>query len=186
MRDQPLPNRRRRRLLAGLGGLPLLLNGSFSHAQSSAPRVLDLVHTHTDEKLSVIYFDNGDYVPDALSAVERLLRDFRTGERHPIDAGLLDILHDLRRAYGGGRFEIISAYRSPTTNATLAGKSGGVARNSLHMQGKATYLGFTGRYTAGLRDAAIALARGGVGYYPRSDFVHLDTGRVRRWGPQKT
>lgn len=186
MHDHHLANRTRRRLLAGLGALPLLLGGRFTYAQPAEPRALDFVHTHTDEKLSVVYFHNGDYLPDALSAVENLLRDFRTGERHPIDVALLDILHELRSAHGGGSFEIISAYRSPITNATLAGKSTGVARNSLHMQGRAIDVRLAGRDTGSLRDAAVALARGGVGYYPESDFIHLDTGRVRRWGPQKS
>jgi len=176
----------RRRLLRGLAAAPFLVGGRGARAASDARRALDFVHTHTGEKLSVVYFDNGDYLPDGLSAVEHLLRDFRTGERHPIDATLLDILHALRSAHGGGTFEIISAYRSPATNSALAEKSAGVARDSLHLQGRAIDVRLSGCDTAGLRDAAIALARGGVGYYPASDFVHLDTGRVRRWGPQQT
>jgi uncharacterized protein YcbK (DUF882 family) len=180
------PKLLRRRLLLGIAAAPLLAGARLGRAAFEAPRALDFLHTHTDEKLSVVYFDNGSYVPDALRAVEQLLRDFRTGESHPIDAQLLDILHTLRTAAGGGTFQIISAYRSPTTNATLADKSNGVARNSLHMQGKAIDVRLGSHDTANLRDAAIALARGGVGYYPASNFVHLDTGRVRRWGPQKT
>ncbi|MCC7546380.1 MAG: DUF882 domain-containing protein [Burkholderiales bacterium] len=180
----PLPLRRR--LLLGMAAAPLLMRAPALLAAAETPRALDFLHTHTDEKLSVVYFDDGRYVPDALAAVNRLLRDFRTGERYPMDPVLLDILHDLRTLHGGGTFEIVSAYRSPATNANLAEKSGGVARNSLHMQGKAIDVRVTGRNTAALRDAAIALARGGVGFYPRPDFVHLDTGRVRRWGPQKS
>ena len=186
MHNSNAPQSLRRRLLFGMAAVPLLARAPLSRAAFEAPRVLDFLHTHTDEKLSVVYFDKGAYVPDALRAVENLLRDFRTGESHPIDAQLLDILHTLRTAVGGGTFQVISAYRSPTTNATLAGKSNGVARNSLHMLGKAIDVRLGSRDTAQLRDAAIALARGGVGYYPASDFVHLDTGRVRRWGPQKS
>ena len=183
----PLPPRPlRRRMLLGMAAAPLLMRVPTLRAAAEAPRMLDFVHTHTSEKLSVVYFDGGAYVPDAVLALEKLLRDFRTGERHPIDADLLDILHALRTANGGGTFEIISAYRSPLTNAGLAEKSGGVARNSLHMQGKAIDVRLRGRDIGQLRDAAIALARGGVGFYPGPDFVHLDTGRVRRWGPQKT
>ena len=186
MHNSNAPQPLRRRLLFGMAAVPLLARAPLSRAAFEAPRALDFLHTHTDEKLSVVYFDKGAYVPDALRAVENLLRDFRTGESHPIDAQLLDILHTLRTAVGGGTFQVISAYRSPTTNATLAGKSNGVARNSLHMLGKAIDVRLGSRDTAQLRDAAIALARGGVGYYPASDFVHLDTGRVRRWGPQKS
>jgi len=186
MHEHRFVNRTRRRLLAGLGALPVVLGGRLASAQSSGPRALDFLHTHTGEKLSVTYFDNGAYLADELSAIDDLLRDFRSGERHPIDTALLDILHELGSAHGGGTFEIISAYRSPTTNAALAEKSGGgVARNSLHMHGMAIDVRLSGHDTTALRDAAIMLSRGGVGYYPESDFVHLDTGRVRRWGPQK-
>jgi len=169
-----------------MAAAPFLARTPLARAAFEAPRALDLLHTHTDEKLSVVYYDKGGYLPDALRAVDKLLRDFRTGESHPIDAQLLDILHALGTAAGGGTFHIISGYRSPATNATLADKSAGVARNSLHMQGRAIDVRLGGRDTAQLRDAAIALSQGGVGYYPASDFVHLDTGRVRRWGPQKT
>lgn len=175
----------RRRLLLGLAAAPVLGCASLVRA-AAPPRTLSFWHTHTDERLSVTYSEGGTYLPDALRAVQKFLRDFRSGESHPIDAQLLDALHDLQTALGGGTFEIISGYRSPITNAALADKSKGVARNSLHMQGKAIDVRLTGRDTAQLRDAAITLARGGVGYYPASDFVHLDTGRVRRWGPQKS
>ncbi|HLE65999.1 MAG TPA: DUF882 domain-containing protein, partial [Burkholderiales bacterium] len=111
-------------------------------------------------------------------------RDFRTGETHPIDPRLLDTLNVLCALCGGGVFEVISGYRSPKTNAMLRGAGGGVAEHSLHVEGRAIDLRLTGFRTARLRDAAIALGRGGVGYYPKSDFVHLDTGRVRNWGSQ--
>ncbi|MCZ7566575.1 MAG: DUF882 domain-containing protein [Burkholderiales bacterium] len=114
--------------------------------------------------------------------MQRLLRDFRTGEAHAIDVALLDTLHALCAACGGRTFEIISGYRSPTTNAMLRRTSvGGVAKRSLHMDGRAIDVRLVGVDTARLRDAAKALGRGGVGYYRESDFVHLDTGRARSW-----
>jgi uncharacterized protein YcbK (DUF882 family) len=141
-----------------------------------------LLHTHTGEALTVTYFADGAYVPEALAQIDHLLRDFRTGEVSPIGTGLLDALHALAGVCGGETFEVISGYRSAATNAMLQNTSEGVATNSLHLQGRAVDVRLTGFDTAKLRDAAIALGRGGVGYYPASDFVHLDTGRVRRWG----
>lgn len=124
----------------------------------------------------------GRYLPTALSAVSHLLRDFRTGDEHPIDPRLLDLLHALHVSIGSQRpFEIISGYRSPGTNAMLRTHGGGVASGSLHMQGRAIDLRVGDVPLASLRDAALALRRGGVGYYPTSNFVHVDTGRVRRW-----
>jgi uncharacterized protein YcbK (DUF882 family) len=124
----------------------------------------------------------GRYLPDALGAVKHFLRDFRTGEEHGIDEGLLDILHTLKRETGTSRpFEIISGYRSPKTNAMLRQHSEGVAAHSLHMNGQAVDVRLVDVPLARLRDRALALGRGGVGYYPTSNFVHVDTGRVRRW-----
>jgi uncharacterized protein YcbK (DUF882 family) len=147
------------------------------------PRVLTFAHLHTAERLEVEYMDGARYLPDALSAVNHLLRDFRTGDIHDIDPALLDILHALRTSTGSRRpFEIISGYRSPRTNAMLRSHGGGgVAAGSLHMQGQAIDIRVGDVPLRSLRDAALDLARGGVGYYPASDFVHVDTGRVRRW-----
>lgn len=143
---------------------------------------LSFSHTHTDETLSLVYKQNGRYLPDALQQINHLLRDFRTEEVHPIDPGLLDILYTLQQSSGGqGRFEIISGYRSPKTNNMLRGKSGKVAKRSLHMLGKAIDIRLTGMDTQKLRNTALKLKQGGVGYYRRSDFVHIDTGRVRTW-----
>jgi uncharacterized protein YcbK (DUF882 family) len=175
---------RRRLLLKGLAALPLGLG--VRHAQAAfAGEDCELMfrHTHTDESLRVVYRSGGSYVPDALQQIDWLMRDFRTGEVARIDPGLLDILHALRTACGGESFEIISAFRSPATNERLRKADGkGVATRSLHLDGRAIDVRLTGFHTAALRDAALALAAGGVGYYPESDFVHLDTGRVRRWG----
>lgn len=122
------------------------------------------------------------YVPSALSRVDRFLRDFRTGEIHEIDPALLDLLNDLAALTGAAEpYHVISGYRSPTTNAMLRRRSGGVARRSLHMDGKAVDVRLPGVPLRTLRDAAVSLGRGGVGYYPGPDFVHVDTGAVRIW-----
>jgi uncharacterized protein YcbK (DUF882 family) len=151
-------------------------------AAALAPRELHFLHTHTGEKLTVEYFTGGDYLPDALSTVNHFLRDFRTGEVHDIDAGLLDLLHRLSGMTGTARpFQVISGFRSPKTNAMLRQKSEGVAAGSLHMQGQAIDIRLADVPLPKLRAAALSAQRGGVGYYPASDFVHVDTGRVRRW-----
>jgi len=145
-------------------------------------RTLKFVHTHTGEKLVAPYSQGGCYLVECLTRVNHFLRDFRTGESHPIDPGLLDILYDLQvRADRDDAFQIISGYRSPATNSNLRARSNGVAERSLHMQGKALDIRLTGFSTRKLRDLALTLQRGGVGYYASSDFVHIDTGRVRFW-----
>ena len=169
----------RRRLLTGLACAPL---AGFAQSLPSQARSLSLYHTHTDERVAVTYFANGTYLPDAISEIERLLRDFRTGEMHAIDLRLLDTMHALGERCSGPGFEVISGYRSAATNAQLQATTEGVAPNSLHLSGRAVDVRLSGFDTARLRDAALALARGGVGYYPQSDFLHLDTGRVRSWG----
>jgi uncharacterized protein YcbK (DUF882 family) len=172
----------RRRALSALAALPL--SGLARRVPADAmPRVLSFHHLHTLEQLEVTYFERGEYVAAALAQIDHLLRDFRTGAVAHIDPGLLDILHATATVCGHTRFEIISAYRSPETNATLADKSSGVARNSLHMQGRAIDVRLTGYDTTKLRNACVALGLGGVGFYPESNFVHLDTGRFRTWGP---
>lgn len=151
-------------------------------AAAARPRELKFYHLHTGEKLSVEYHDGHSYQMDALAEVNRYLRDFRTGEVHDIDPQLLDALHDLRDSVGkNGTFEIISGYRSPKTNAALRERSKRVAKRSLHMQGKAMDVRLPGVDTLTLRRAAMDLRRGGVGYYAKSNFVHIDTGRVRFW-----
>jgi len=177
----------RRRFLRNGGALCLLpLAGVALPARASlgvsASRRLSFEHTHTGERLSVCYFENGSYVPGSLARVQHLFRDFRSGEAHPIDAGLLDILHELQvLADRDDRFQIISAYRSPLTNARLRRRSHGVAEHSLHLQGQAIDVRLSGFDTRQLAGLARGLQRGGVGYYASSDFVHVDTGRVRYW-----
>lgn len=145
-------------------------------------RHLRFLHLHTSEKLDIVYAENGIYMPDALAEVNHLLRDFRTGDVHRIDPKLLDILHSVQELTGGnGAFEVISGFRSPATNESLRHKSNGVAKKSLHLQGQAIDVRLSDAATRNLRKAAVALRRGGVGYYPDSDFVHLDTGKIRTW-----
>jgi uncharacterized protein YcbK (DUF882 family) len=163
----------------------MLACAPLAAAYEDAPpdrRSLSFVHTHTGETLSTIYFQNGNYLAPSLERVNHLLRDFRTNEVHSIDPSLLDILFDLQaRAHHAGPFEVISGYRSPQTNSALRRQSTAVAEHSLHMEGRAIDIRLKGFTTAKLRDIAIALHRGGVGFYAASDFVHVDTGRVRVW-----
>lgn len=170
----------RRRFLQALGLASLGL-AVAPRAWAEAPRSISFYHTHTGERLSLVYFERGEYVPEALASINTLLRDFRTGDAADIDPRLFDALHALNLACGAGAFEVISAFRSPHTNALLRSRSHGVAKNSLHTQGRAIDVRLAGCDTRKLRDAAIALGAGGVGYYASSDFVHLDTGRVRTW-----
>jgi uncharacterized protein YcbK (DUF882 family) len=140
------------------------------------------VHAHTGEALSAEYCSGGLYQAGCLAQVNRLLRDFRSGEVHPIDPRLLDILYKLQVLAGReATYEVISGYRSPRTNAALRSNSSGVAEHSLHMDGRAIDVRMAHFPTRKLRDFALSLRSGGVGYYARSDFVHLDTGRVRTW-----
>ena len=145
-------------------------------------RELSFYHTHTHQNLDVVYYQNGEYVESALDEINHFLADFRTGDIAEMDPKLLDILYDLRNELDSdGIYEVISAYRSQKTNEMLRSKSGGVARKSQHLLGNAIDVRLRGVPTAELRDTAFAMKRGGVGYYEKSDFVHLDTGRVRRW-----
>lgn len=143
---------------------------------------LAFVNTHTGERLDAVYRERGRYLDDALAAIDRLLRDHRSDEVMPIDRSLLDSLVALRSKLDTSQpFHVISGYRSPATNARLAAASGGVARASLHLQGRAIDIRMPGRPLEQVRAAALALRAGGVGFYAKSDFVHLDTGRVRSW-----
>jgi uncharacterized protein YcbK (DUF882 family) len=143
---------------------------------------LSFFHIHTSEKLTVTYREHGALIPEALSQINRYLRDFRNEKIHEIDVALLDALHALYDTFDSrGNFEVISGYRSPQTNAALRHATSGVAEKSLHIQGQAIDVRLTSAKTSALRDAAMALKIGGVGYYAKSNFVHLDTGAVRYW-----
>ena len=165
---------------AAAGAGLLLPKGAF--ARPMAPRVLRFDHLHTGEKLAIEYWKGGTYESGSLNAINHLMRDFRTGDVHPIDPPLLDLLHDLADTTGTQRpFEIISAYRSASTNAQLHAHSGGVANNSLHLKGMAIDIRLADIPLKQLRRAALESRGGGVGYYPDSNFLHVDTGRVRTW-----
>jgi uncharacterized protein YcbK (DUF882 family) len=150
----------------------------------SAPdeRALSFVHTHTGERVSLTYFAGGTYLSESLARLDRFLRDHRTGDVHPIDPSLFDLLHELRASTRTqSPFQVISCYRSAGTNRKLRAAGGGVAKRSLHLQGRAIDVRVSGVKTSYLRDAAKELRRGGVGYYRDSDFIHVDNGRVRFW-----
>ncbi len=175
--------RRRDIVIGGLSGIAgLTAMGSSAKTFAAPPAELSLYHIHTGEQLSVIYRENGKIIPDALTAIDHLLRDFRTGQIQAIEVELLDTLSALYAAFDRrGRFEVISGYRSPRTNQALSRITTGIAKNSLHMYGRAIDVRLTSAATDSLRTAALALRRGGVGYYPESNFVHVDTGAVRTW-----
>lgn len=146
------------------------------------PRHLAFDNLHTGEKLSLTYFEGGEYVNEALSEINNLLRDHRSGDIYSMDTSLIDLLHDLQNQLGTRKpVQIISGYRSPATNAKLQKNSRGVATKSLHMQGKAIDVRIEGIDSKIIRNTAIAMRQGGVGYYRKSNFVHIDTGRVRFW-----
>ena len=147
-----------------------------------APRFLSFSHTHTGEKLDIQYGAISGYDTTALAEIDHFLRDFRTGEVHSIDPLLLDQLASISHTFGNqGTFEVISGFRSPKTNKQLRSNSSKVAKRSLHMKGQAIDVRLTGVRIKKLQQCALQLQCGGVGYYPKSDFVHLDTGRVRYW-----
>ena len=147
------------------------------------PREVAVHNLHTGESISAIYYDRGEYVPDALTAMNHVMRDFRTGEIHEMQPALFDLWHTIRDVTESRRpFQIISGYRSPKTNAMLHEMSSGVAQNSFHMKGMASDIRLEDVELSHLHKAALAIGRGGVGYYPSSDFVHVDIGPVRHWG----
>ena len=153
-----------------------------SSARARQKRLLSFYNTHTGENLTVVYKRSGEYIPESLEKISYILRDHRSDDIHPIDPKLMDFLYDLQTEVGNhGEVHIISGYRSPATNKKLRQKSKGVAKGSLHMQGKALDFRLPGTNTAKLRDAARKMKRGGVGYYKKSDFIQIDTGRVRNW-----
>lgn len=181
-----MPNLVRRRELLTFGaaaGLTTLAGPAWSRSLDIwQPRRAVLKNLHTGEAFNDVYFANGSYIPDALAEANRVMRDWRTGDQHFIDPGLFDALHAIQDRLETARpFQIISGYRSPRTNAMLHARSKGVATNSQHTLGKAIDVRIEGVELSRLRDAALDLGAGGVGFYPVSNFVHVDTGRVRQW-----
>ncbi len=151
-------------------------------AEDSSPRSLAFVHTHTGESIRVEFKRNGVYSEKALSRLTSFLRDHRNGKSESIDPRLFDLLYELRERVGSkDAFHLVSAYRSPETNQMLRRTTSGVAKKSMHVEGRAIDIRLPGVATRRLRDIALELGVGGVGYYESSDFLHVDTGRVRRW-----
>ncbi len=172
-----------RRQFIKLGMLAAALPLPAFASREAAERRLGFLNLHTGEKLDLPYWIEGDYVPESLAEINRVLRDHRTGAVAAIDIQLLDLLDRVKAALGTAQpFQVISGYRSPASNSLLATNSSGVARRSLHMEGKAIDIRIPGVPLAELRRAGLMLKGGGVGFYPGSNFVHLDVGRVRTWG----
>jgi uncharacterized protein YcbK (DUF882 family) len=174
---------RRRFLRTGTALVSAPLLSLPKRARAGAPRTLSFRHTHTGETLSIAYAAGEMYLDAALGRINWLLRDFRNGRAHPIDPRLLDQLHALSQVTrSSAPFEVISGFRSPATNEMLRKTGGGgVASRSLHLDGRAVDIRLADVPLADLREAALSLRAGGVGFYPQPQFVHIDTGRVRRW-----
>ena len=177
-----------RRSLVKLGTLAavsaILPRSLFASSKSAsvAEKSLAFYNTHTAEKLKTVYWAEGQYLADSLREINYVLRDPRTDEVHDIDTHLLDLLFAIRQEIDTNQpFHVISGYRSPSTNAFLRAHSTGVAENSLHLVGKAIDIRTPSLELRHLQKVAIAMKGGGVGYYPKSDFIHVDVGRVRYW-----
>jgi uncharacterized protein YcbK (DUF882 family) len=185
MTDKPASDRRRflrhTAHVVAAGALPALC--APARASLAGPRALALAHTHTGERIELVYAVDDRYVGEALGSLNHFLRDHYTGDVGSIDPRVFDLLHGVQRLLGAGRpFEVISGYRCPATNDRLRETGGGgVAKHSLHMEGRAIDVRLPGVPLAELRDAGLTLRAGGVGFYPRQQFVHLDTGRIRTW-----
>jgi uncharacterized protein YcbK (DUF882 family) len=166
--------------------LPLLGHAGIDSVSPATHEYrLRFFHTHTRERLDIVYRRGDQYIPEALGKLDHFLRDHRTGDEHHFDPRLFDLLHDLTASLGdsGGEIDVICGYRTPWSNEFLRTRNPhtGVAQHSLHMQAEAIDIRLPGIPTSELRDAALRLHRGGVGYYRSSDFVHVDVGRVRHW-----
>jgi uncharacterized protein YcbK (DUF882 family) len=175
-------SRRRMLIASGLAGSTALLSRSLLGAPNPALKQIALTNLHTGEKVTVEYFRDNAYVPNALAAIDAVLRDFRNGEKHAIDPKLMDYLVDVAAQIGvPPAFSVISGYRSPETNERLHERSSGVSQHSLHMQGRAIDVRMSGVDCKDLAAHAEELKCGGVGFYRASNFVHLDTGAFRTW-----
>jgi uncharacterized protein YcbK (DUF882 family) len=185
MRTQTIIGRREALRLGGgalLAGVAAPTLGWAGVSGALEPRRAILHNLHTGDTFNDVYFEGGRYVPQALAEAMRVLRDWRTGEEHVMEPGLFDALHAISTKLDSRQpFQIISGYRSPKTNAALHAKSSGVASNSQHTLGKAVDVRLQGVDLRNLQKAALATAAGGVGFYPTSNFVHVDVGRVRQW-----
>jgi uncharacterized protein YcbK (DUF882 family) len=177
----PIRVSRRRLLKASLAGSVLAVT-PLSRVWATNERSLSLYNLHTGERVSQPYWMAGNYLPESLSAINTVLRDHRSGEVYPMDPDRLDLLSALQQRVGSQHgYEVISGYRSPASNAMLHKTSSGVAKRSLHMQGKAIDIRLPGTRLATLHGAAKKMQTGGVGLYTASNFIHVDTGNVRYW-----
>jgi uncharacterized protein YcbK (DUF882 family) len=170
--------------MAATAGATLLASPALAGLRIplSEERSLSFCNIHTGENLKTVYWAEGDYVATALNEINFILRDYRSNEIKAIDLDLLDLLSALKGNLETSEpFHVISGYRSAATNAMLHANSKGVASRSLHIEGKAIDICVPGKELSELRNAALGLRRGGVGYYPASGFVHVDTGRFRTW-----
>ncbi len=171
------------RQISGITAGLAVSSTALAKVQPLPEKTLKLQNLHTGESLKTTFYQGGQFLPESLNGINFLLRDHRNNQIGEMDPGLLTLLHDLQGALGTtDPFHVISGYRSPETNAMLSQKSSKVAKKSLHMQGKAIDIRLPGIDIKHLHQAALSLQGGGVGLYTGSDFVHLDVGRVRRWG----
>lgn len=177
----------RRGVLLGLGAVAAVAASGVMTpgevlAAAGGPRKLRLTNMNTGESFDNVYWRDGHYVPDSLQKLNILLRDHRANEVHRIDPELFDLLASMGQRLNAPSFQIISAYRAPRTNAMRATENRGVAKNSFHIQGMALDIRLPGRDLRGIYKTAVSLNQGGVGFYRRSGFVHVDTGPIRTWG----
>ena len=187
-RPHAVASHERRRFLAAAAGILAAGSGiaarpAFAQTRASgAERALSVHNLRTGETLRTVYWAQGMYLPESLAEVNHLLRDFRNNETKAIAPSLLDLLHAITERLGATQpIQLVSGYRSPSTNAMLHAHSSGVAKHSLHTEGMAADVHIPGHDLTQLHRVALSLQAGGVGLYPRSDFVHVDIGRVRRW-----
>lgn len=186
-RTNPTSTMTRRGLLLGLGAVAAVaasgvLTPGEALAAAGGPRKLRLTNMNTGEDFNGVYWRDGYYVQESLQKLNILLRDHRANEVHRIDPQLFDLLASMGQRLNTSAFQIVSAYRAPRTNAMRATESRGVAQNSFHIQGMALDIRLPGRDLRGIYKTAVAMNQGGVGFYRRSGFVHVDTGPIRTWG----
>lgn len=183
VRDSKPGLSRREVLGIGVGALICMCPvAAMAGTVRGAHRTVALRNLRTDEALNLVYWEGGRYVPESLREINHILRDFRTGETAPIKVRLVDLLYAMQRRIGTSKaINIVSGYRSPETNAMLRRRKRGVAKNSYHITGMAVDIKIPGYTTSQVAGLAKSLNVGGVGYYPRSGFVHVDVGPVRSW-----
>jgi len=180
-------NKTRRKIVnCGFAGLAALVTGLYkvmpAQARQTVGHSVSIRNAHTGETFKGVYRVGSYYVPAAFRKINKVMRDHRTGEVHPIDPKLVDTLARLQQRCNCKQpIDVLSGYRSPKTNNMLRRNTSGVAKNSYHMKGQAADIRIPGSSTSRVRDMAQGLRVGGVGYYPRSGFVHVDTGNVRTW-----